>query len=452
MTLSALENQERSRRTGRPTISVLCGSVSVGLAEWNRWCREHQRPCLVTHTVTQDQWQHDFVSAFLDECEPLKTAEEYLSQRLPECFRRADFSQKSAHEIQLLCESAALESTGSDRLCCELLLAQSHHRQVGADDVCRWLSDPKNPSPTASTVIAAIIDFLPLGQSPAMLISPQSNFEFEEVDLIGCLRLVAASLAELVTNIPTLTIGLCISTNDFKRYLLETPESFSKAVLRESVIATRALSAGDVTELLRQQIGERASIYQSAIDQLASLGASEDLVARFVDAVVEQETRRSSHVSESNNPTETSSSAESIRSDQASTLRAIDEEFEQSGARSAAEIFLFTIFEATPDLTGLFELNGQPGFSFGNRPAEIDLVCISKRIALEIDGYHHFTNSAAYRRDRRKDALLQQHGYYVLRFLADDVVSDLETICEAVRHAIHWRNQLTKTSQGDTNA
>ena len=45
-----------------------------------------------------------------------------------------------------------------------------------------------------------------------------------------------------------------------------------------------------------------------------------------------------------------------------------------------------------------------------------------------LDGEQHFANPDAYRCDRRKDALLQQHGYFVLRFLACDVASVL-TMC-----------------------
>jgi very-short-patch-repair endonuclease len=41
------------------------------------------------------------------------------------------------------------------------------------------------------------------------------------------------------------------------------------------------------------------------------------------------------------------------------------------------------------------------------------------------DGSHHFEDKDAYRRDRRKDELLQENGYFILRFLADDVMNNL---------------------------
>ena len=38
----------------------------------------------------------------------------------------------------------------------------------------------------------------------------------------------------------------------------------------------------------------------------------------------------------------------------------------------------------------------------------------------------------AYRRDRRKDQLLQENGYFVLRFLAEDVGKELDAVLDAL--------------------
>jgi very-short-patch-repair endonuclease len=38
----------------------------------------------------------------------------------------------------------------------------------------------------------------------------------------------------------------------------------------------------------------------------------------------------------------------------------------------------------------------------------------------------------AYRNDRRKDALLQQNGYFALRFLAEDAGKHLDVILDTV--------------------
>jgi hypothetical protein len=38
-----------------------------------------------------------------------------------------------------------------------------------------------------------------------------------------------------------------------------------------------------------------------------------------------------------------------------------------------------------------------------------------------LDGGQHLSDPVAYRRDRRQDQMLQENGYFVLRFLAEDV-------------------------------
>ncbi|EKE08656.1 MAG: hypothetical protein ACD_17C00064G0001 [uncultured bacterium] len=48
---------------------------------------------------------------------------------------------------------------------------------------------------------------------------------------------------------------------------------------------------------------------------------------------------------------------------------------------------------------------------------EVDLLCMDAQLAIELDGAQHLGNAEAYRRDRRKDALLQENGYTVLRCL-----------------------------------
>ncbi|MFU8892885.1 MAG: endonuclease domain-containing protein [Luteolibacter sp.] len=71
---------------------------------------------------------------------------------------------------------------------------------------------------------------------------------------------------------------------------------------------------------------------------------------------------------------------------------------------------------------------------------EIDLYCAPLKLAIEIDGPQHLSDPAAYRRDRRKDALLQEHGCHVLRFLAEDLSKHLDTTLDAIlRAAAHLR-------------
>ena len=107
-------------------------------------------------------------------------------------------------------------------------------------------------------------------------------------------------------------------------------------------------------------------------------------------------------------------------------------------ARSAAEATLFEALEATRATAGRFELNGNLSVRFGPVAAECDLLSRADRIAIEIDGIHHFENLDRYRRDRRKDLLLQRQGLFVIRLLAEDVLGDprgaVNVVCEALAY------------------
>jgi len=75
---------------------------------------------------------------------------------------------------------------------------------------------------------------------------------------------------------------------------------------------------------------------------------------------------------------------------------------------------------------------------------EVDLLCASARLAIELDGGQHLGNVEAYRRDRRKDVLLQGNGYIVLRFLAEDVGKRLDEVLDAILRALsHERTHPT---------
>jgi very-short-patch-repair endonuclease len=109
-------------------------------------------------------------------------------------------------------------------------------------------------------------------------------------------------------------------------------------------------------------------------------------------------------------------------------------------ARSAAEATLFEALEATRATAGRFKLNEYLSVRFGSKAAEVDLLSRGDRIAIEIDGIHHFADPECYRRDRRKDLLLQTQGLLVVRLLAEDVLRDVRAsvnvVCQALAHRL----------------
>lgn len=102
-------------------------------------------------------------------------------------------------------------------------------------------------------------------------------------------------------------------------------------------------------------------------------------------------------------------------------------------ARSASEAFLFRRLQTLPETAGRFRLNAELPISFdGNGKMEVDFLCAETGVVIELDGTQHLADAEAYRRDRRKDALLQQNGYFVLRFLAEDAGKNLDPILDTI--------------------
>lgn len=102
-------------------------------------------------------------------------------------------------------------------------------------------------------------------------------------------------------------------------------------------------------------------------------------------------------------------------------------------ARSTSEAFLYRRLETLPETAGRFCLNAQLPIPFdGSGRMEVDLLDEEARLAIELDGSQHLDGVDAYRRDRQRDRLLQEHGYFVLRFLAEDVGRNLDDVLDAV--------------------
>ena len=115
-------------------------------------------------------------------------------------------------------------------------------------------------------------------------------------------------------------------------------------------------------------------------------------------------------------------------------------------ARSASEAFLYRRLQTLAETAGRFRLNEELPIAFdGNGKMEVDLWCATAGLAIELDGPQHFADAEAYRRDRRKDALLQQHGYFVLRFLVEDVGRQLDLVLDSILKTLVHRENADKS-------
>ena len=102
-------------------------------------------------------------------------------------------------------------------------------------------------------------------------------------------------------------------------------------------------------------------------------------------------------------------------------------------ARSASEAFLYRRLQTLPETHNRFRLNAELPIPFDGRGRmEVDLFCADSRVVIELDGAQHLADAEAYRRDRRKDVLLQQNKYFVLRFLAEDAGRHLDHLLDTI--------------------
>ena len=109
-------------------------------------------------------------------------------------------------------------------------------------------------------------------------------------------------------------------------------------------------------------------------------------------------------------------------------------------ARSASEAFLYRRLETLPETRGRFQMNADLPIAFdGWGRMEIDLLCADSRVVVEVDGAQHLADPVAYRRDRRKDQLLQENGYLVLRYLAEDLAKELDSVLDGILRSLSSR-------------
>jgi hypothetical protein len=81
---------------------------------------------------------------------------------------------------------------------------------------------------------------------------------------------------------------------------------------------------------------------------------------------------------------------------------------------------------------------------------EVDLLCADSRVVVEVDGAQHLSDPVAYRRDRRKDQLLQESGYLVLRYLAEDLTKELDSVLDGIVRSLSSRRRPRNLRQAMT--
>ena len=389
-----LERHEQRRQQGVPTLTVLSGPPGLGARTWRAWIAATGHPPAVCHVDNAREAIRAWIMGAAEHHDLGAVAASAMSAGvgLPPDELRRRLARAPSAERALLLERA---TDGFDpllsRICRALLDRAVVASHPDPSRVTELLLEGDVSEPREGWKLAAELSrLLPRGTEPAVLFAAR-----EATPPAGWLHRVAMTAAEALEAHPGLAIAIATNTG-----LDDLPESRAKALLREGSIALPCLAAEHIAATLAERGVSASRAPASCITRLAADGADEDLVGLYAQAA-----------------------------------RAAGDD-----ARSEAERFLFARLESLPWAAGRFTLNGRPGFRFGGREAEVDLLARDLGIAIEIDGYYHFLDRDAYRRDRRKDLALQEHGYLVLRFLEEDIVARLEEILDTVARAVDHRS------------
>lgn len=376
---SRLDRHAVRRAGGVPTVSALVGPVGEGRRAWTEWATRAGLLTLSAHgRFPSADWLATAVAAV----------------PLPPLAIGTLASRLGRDREQLLVEWRT--KTPSDR-----------ERSWGTapphpdDDVLRAIS--LVPGDVSSGVL---IDLLRSFGDRGTTLLPRTYPEAKwpgvmfVAGTVGELTAVAVEVTTWAVRVPSLSSAVVVPEAVWAEYLRTAPESRAKAILREGEVEVHGLDAAAADQLLTA-----AGVTGPVRAAIATGGADEAVVAAAEEVARATATRP--------------------ESEEADTR-----------ARSAAEAFLFRMLESLPETAGRFEPNAELDFRFGPRAAEVDLLCRGSRLVIEIDGYYHFGEPTAYRRDRTKDWELQRRGFIILRFLADDVLPRYEEVRDRILDAV----------------
>lgn len=378
---AVLDRHAVRRAAGVPTVTMLVGPVGAGARAWRHWTARTARGVVVTHRnrFPRSEW----LCAVAERTDIPTAAIHCLARRAnrdPDELLAAWQAKTPADRERFW---NALVPNDDDGLL-RIIVGLAGER-ASASTVAARLND------AGDRIVPLIARLVPSDRLPSILLLARSADEF------FALGSAAGSWA---IRVPELSIALSVPPSIWDQYLGKAAESRVKAILREGELPVPVMNSETVERALIE-----AGVNRSAIAAVAAADADVTLLALAAAAA------------------------------RASAAPPADGK-EDDHARSAAERFLFAFLESLPETTGRFELNGTLDFGFGPGPAEVDFLCRAPRIAIELDGYFHFLDPDAYRRDRAKDWELQRRGFLVLRFLAEDVIPQLEVIRDRILEAL----------------
>ena len=439
---------DRRRRGATPIVTTVVGPIGLGCRLWRDWSATAnqagaRRAVVVVSGGTDDAWLAGWIDALVGSVDLCRFAESQLAAQTDqdEDRLRSRLARLTVRDLMALLRRFDLVAgDGEPRsIAGHILVGRQRGLPPAQHLLGRIKSRPKRSDaddtpdrggrrfpPEIFKRVGELIRMVTPDRAPTLLVVDDPVMSGGCDDSSQCESLWHRA-AEWAIGVPELTLGMLATRERWNERMETLPEGFSKAVLRENAFEIEGWSAERLLGRIRvaagkgpdhcgpnSPAGDIESTWESAVEVIRSIGASDRLADALALAVAPADLAKGGPGGDA--------------VDQVAPLW-----------KSAQERFLFEVLDHHHQTGGLFHLNADPGFDFGRGAAEVDLLCPTLRIAIEVDGYFHFLNAQSYRRDRRKDLLLQHHGYLVLRFLAEDVVPELDTVLQTVLTAVGVR-------------
>jgi hypothetical protein len=409
-----LTQHQRRREQGTPTISVLIGPLGVGLRAWRDWARQSGR--LAVHAAVPDPSDPsgalvEWLAASLGRDDRVDLVAAWLAGLLhrPATALAAELAGATHYDLDQLRRQLPMAYSDPAVVAAFTVLA---NRDASGQALARRVFDelavgqPIDPTESACRVARAVLGLCPPARVPALLINPPAP---PDPAANGWLKRALGTLERISNDQPGLTLALAVPRDWGDTLLAQYPDSRAAAYLREGWIDLPAVEQAELVQRL-QSAGVSPLPPPESLRQLLAHGLPPDTADLLV------ETAKSLTV-------------------------APDASRPPGDFRSRAEQLVYELLEINPATAGLFKPNCPLDFKHGHQPAEADFLAESLRLVLEIDGAYYHLRPDQFCRDRHKDRLYQEHGYFVLRFLDTQVVQQWDQVLQTIHEVIQHRQR-----------
>lgn len=393
------------------TVSVLVGPAGLGVRAWRGWAGRANRPVAQATSTDPMEIARLWVAAAFAATGPVSLAANWLTARLPanRSGPPCALDRMTRYDLDTLWRT--LPTAGNDPVAAvayAVFTTVADGRNLDAKELVNSLATAEGGIPAA---LAGVCGLGPDRSWPGLLLVPSDPRAAGT-----CSQHLLPFLEAVTAEAPALPVGLVLSQSAYEAALVKVGHSRIGGLAREGRIELAGVSVGELSA--RLHAAGVAPPPPATLTQLTANGLAPEVAEAFVEAAV--------------------------------AVQSVTTRDGVSDFRSVHERFLFEQLESLPETAGLFRPNRALPFRHGPQTAEADLLAEALNLVVEVDGRHYHLNEDQYRRDRRKDWLYQRHGYWVLRFLAEDVVADLETILATVLEAVALRRSTGSDSEVPT--